>query len=400
MFKIGGATGLCVFGSLLALACSGVDAGSDGSSIEAAQAPSELVNAKGTKLKLVGKAKTLVASAKDVGLQGSDTATATPSNDENQLAEDLRGLTLSDGYEYREAAPSLALARKVIAARKLANTGSVGNLGSQPADDSAGEREGRAVFGADGRVYKSNNTSFPYRTFTFSEVGCTGTIIGPGTMVTAAHCVYDTVSNAWLQVWDPTFPNGSGGVGANRWPRWAPGVDGRDATGAPYGWQQCYDVTIPGAYVSETSQTSANARLYDYAVLDFTTRCGVRPGDSTGWMGTWIYSEASIESLTVNIYGYPSTAAGASRYHGSVPNKFGEIWGMSGSVYIDSPTTKLKTTIDTSGGQSGASYWVNDTDWRVIGIHHGAEGTYNSARRFDADVFNFFDANSPYPQQL
>ncbi|HKY35406.1 MAG TPA: trypsin-like serine protease [Polyangiaceae bacterium] len=337
----------------------------------------------------------LIADPDPVGAEATE--------DLAQLADDLRGVTLRDGYEYREAEPLLALASKILADRQSAAFGSGSSRGEATEDDD--EREGRAVFGGDGRAYKSNNTSFPYRTFTWSEAQCSGTMIGPGTMVTAAHCVYDTVTDAWLAVWDPTIWNPATGTwGVNRWPRWAPGVDARDATAAPYGWQQCYTPTIPTAYVNENSKTSSTALLNDYAVFDFTTHCGVRPGDATGWMGTWIYSEASIESLGTRTYGYPQFAQGVFRYSGSVPNFFAEIWGMSagaGTTFIDSPTTKLKTTLDTSGGQSGSSYWVLDGDYRVIGIHMGQDTTtYNSGRRFDATVYNFWDFYSPYPQQM
>lgn len=355
----------------------------------------EIKSANGEQLILVGEAKSVVVkSARELKLNADEPPGELTSN-EDQLAEELRAVVLSDGYEYR-GGPARELARKVLADRSKA--GGLGSASSE-AGSSESDREGRVVFGSDGRTYQSSNTSFPYRTFVWSEVECTGTMIGPGTMVTAAHCVYDTVNDAWLKVWDPT----SGPSGADRYPRYSPGVDGRDATQAPYGWQQCYDVAIPGGYSSATSDTSSAAQLYDYAVLDFTTRCGVRPGDATGWMGTWLYSEASIESLTTYIYGYPQYALDVYRYTGSVPNHFAEIWGMSGAAgttYIDSPTTTLRTTIDTYGGQSGSAYWVNDTDRRVIGIHHGGNSSYNVARRFDADVYNFWDAYSPYPQQL
>jgi glutamyl endopeptidase len=358
----------------------------------------EVASATGARFRLVGAAPSTVS---DIARPepGPPSGTATSAEDPEQLAEALRGVMLRDGYEYREAQPPVELARKILAERRKGregaapNLGTGSNLGAASAGPDTPERDARDVFGSDNRVYKSNNTSFPYRTLVWSEKVCSGFMIGPGTMLSAAHCVYDTANNAWHKVVE--------GMGQPaRWPRYAPGVDGRDAVGAPYGWQQCYDVTIPTAYVNETSPSSATAYLYDFAVFDFTTRCGVRPGDATGWMGTWIYSEGSIEGFTTRLYGYPGTAVNGIRTHGSPPNFFGEIWGMSGSLYIDSPTTALKTnTIDSSVGQSGSPYWTYDSDYRAIGVHVAGGPSVNHGRRWDIDVYNFVDAYSPYPQQ-
>ncbi len=392
--------GWCGFvGAALLLTLAGCSAASTDPSDDdwagTSQPLSEIVGAKGVRLTLVGKAKwRAVKPGELANREGAVVeAAAEATTDVNQLADELRGVVLSGDYEYRQASADLELARRVIAARGTGQgTGSVSNQGSAP---DAAPKVGRSVIGSDGRSYVSNNTGFPWRTFVWSEAQCTGTMIGPGTMVTAAHCVYDTINNAWYKVFDTVS-------GVNRWPRYAPGVDGRDATPAPYGWQQCYDVAVPGGYANSTSETDATALLYDYAVLDFSTRCGRRPGDATGWMGTWFYTAAGIQGLRTYLYGYPSVALGVGRYTGDIPNHYAELWGMSGSAgttYIGIPSTELQTTIDSYAGESGAAYYVNDTDYRVIGIHHGGNSTINAGRFYDVDVFNFWDAHSPYPQQ-
>jgi glutamyl endopeptidase len=61
-----------------------------------------------------------------------------------------------------------------------------------------------SIIGADGRTRVNPTTAFPYRaiaylvvTFPHSSGSCTGWFIGPRTVITAGHCVYDTSLNEW-----------------------------------------------------------------------------------------------------------------------------------------------------------------------------------------------------------
>lgn len=314
-----------------------------------------------------------------------------------ELALVLRPLRFSAGWEYEGESPDLELAKKIMADRAAGAQMDVEGL---VVGDDTEEPKPRGINdGSDSRWYISNNTAASIRPVTFNETLCTGTMIGKGTLVTAAHCVYNTNNNSWIMVWDPTY----GGSGAWRWPRHASGVDGRDASPWPApGWQQCYDVTVPGGWVSESNQDNASAAEFDYAVVDFYSRCNEQPGLTTGYYGTSVASEGTIEGTTNYLFGYPSVALGVGRYSGSIPNLEAEIWGMSvssGVVYIDSPSYQLKyATLDTSSGQSGAGVrlYVGSSIY-LIGIHRGDAGSYNIGRRWDWTVRNFVDAYSDYP---
>lgn len=356
--------------------------------------PAEITDSRGQVLTLQGPAHYEIIEVDSIPevVQDEPNEPSLPLTRE-QLANDLRGVRLVDGYEYRVDEPDYEMADRILA-------GVQGQLDTRPSDgegmDELTSREPRGVNGSDNRVYKSNNLSFPYRPLVFSEVGCSGTMIGPHTMVTAAHCVYNTGTNSWLKVWDSVAHH-------ERWPRFATGVDGRDANPVPNGWRQCYDVTIPGGWVSQPSNGTAAAGQYDYAVVDFYSRCGARPGDQSGWLGTMVASEATIESEGHYLYGYPAYAHGVYRYTSSPPNMEAEIWGMSrspGQLYINSPSWQLKYSHDTSGGQSGMGTWYiqDGTGWVFLdGIHRGDAGAYNIGRRWDWTVRNFVEAYSPFP---
>ncbi|MCH9688424.1 MAG: trypsin-like peptidase domain-containing protein [Deltaproteobacteria bacterium] len=360
----------------------------------AAEPPAEITDSRGQVLKLQGPAQYEIIETDSIPTVVQEEATEpTRPLTREQLANDLRGVRLVDGHEYRVEQPDYAMADRILA-------GMQGRLDTLPSNaeaiDELTAQEPRGVNGSDNRIYKSNNFSYPYRPLVFSEVGCSGTMIGPHTMVTAAHCVYNTGNNSWLKVWDTA-------QGQERWPRFATGVDGRDANPVPNGWRQCYDVTVPGGWVSKSSNNLASASQYDYAVVDFYSRCGDRPGDQSGWLGTMVASEGTIESEGHYLYGYPQFTHGVLRYTSSPPNMEAEIWGMSrspGQLYINSPSWQLKYNHDTSGGQSGMGTWyVEDgTGWvRLDGIHRGDAGSYNIGRRWDWTVRNFVEAYSLFP---
>ena len=128
--------------------------------------------------------------------------------------------------------------------------------------ESIGQVARQIIGTTDSRSVRLNNTSFPWRTFVHSDAGCSGTLISPTTIVTAAHCVYNTVNNTWIK------------AGSN-WPKYGRGADAGDGTIYPYGRFTCYTVTVPGGWVDK------NDVKYDYAVLKLN--CSQ---SSSNWLGS------------------------------------------------------------------------------------------------------------------
>jgi len=116
--------------------------------------------------------------------------------------------------------PDYETADRILA--DLAAGGSPDTVGDEP-------REEKNCCGIDGRSQLRTNTTYPQSATGFTEVGCSGTLISPSTLVTAAHCVYNHANDTWLKV--ASEPSWSGST--TRFPRWVFSMDGVDADAAP-----------------------------------------------------------------------------------------------------------------------------------------------------------------------
>jgi V8-like Glu-specific endopeptidase len=118
-----------------------------------------------------------------------------------------------------------------------------------------------------------------FRTSTGGNATCSASVIGPNLIVTAAHCLYNTVTNRWNSnfVFVPADRNGA----------------------APYGTFPFSNGRVPTAWAT----ASGTVRRYDVALLTLRTNSAGRSVSYyTGWLGT-IWDASSIQHL--HAVGYP-----------------------------------------------------------------------------------------------
>lgn len=343
-----------------------------------------------------------------------------PSTTPEVLAAQMRGHTIANGVSYIELEPNVELARELLA-----------NPNFKAGTQQRAPREERGVIGSDTRTHSTPNNTYPNTTIGFIETGCSGTKIGARTIYTAAHCIYETTSaNAWY------CQNGSTAQSCANWPRWRFGVeDGGGFTN----WTAngCHWQTIPNAFVSLTDPNTGSEETWwdfarwDYAVVDLR-QCVT---GNTGWLGTWIPGDATLTDNTFFLRGYPGRATCPSGSVGTVgsPAPGGGVTGSDcpgtgnwpGSTWrYNSDTSKpfsgaeiwtssdtnvnpgsqqaagsISTTIDVTQGNSGSGlyYLFAAGDRRVVGVASSSGSAANRFNRFTSEVYNFFVANSDYP---
>ena len=213
------------------------------------------------------------------------------------------------------------------------------------------------TIGQDVRQRKYPNASgYPERAIgqiTFTQGGssgfiCTGWLISPNTVATAAHCLH-----------------GGPGKQASSNVRFFPA---RDGGSNPYGGCTARAAAVPASWVTQGRQED------DFGA--FKLNCNV--GSVTGWFG--FMNLGSINGLNIAITGYP----------GDKPS--GTAWSGSGLV-VSSTAGKVRYLIDTAGGMSGSPVFQPDrvgsicTGPCALGIHaYGTQNGTNSGTRINSTV--------------
>jgi glutamyl endopeptidase len=215
------------------------------------------------------------------------------------------------------------------------------------------------VHGPDERVEITNTAAYPWRVHASlvitardnsSWIG-TGWFIGPHTLITAGHCV---------------FIKNSGVPGRDGWVKSIDVMPGRRGTVLPFGSVRS------ASFRSVVGWTQSGDEHYDYGAIIIPTELG----DTVGWFGYGVYSDAELRAATLNLSGYPGDKPPGTQWYDS-----------HGVAAVDS--RKVFYTIDTVGGQSGSAVY------RIIGgkrfgvaIHAYGGATTNSGTRISTPVYN------------
>lgn len=286
---------------------------------------------------------TVKASVSKPPAEGTNPKTSKPKNDGS---ESVQGFKLIASTE--------ATLAEVYTAPDTSELHDIGEASFGPPPPQA-----ETVHGPDNRVRITNTSVYPWRVHASLLITAkdgsrwigTGWFIGPHTLMTAGHVVY--IKN-------------SGVPGRDGWVRTVEVMPGRNGSSLPYGTVRSSNLR------SVTGWTNSGDQNFDYGAIIIPTNLG----NTTGWFGFGVYTDADLRASVGNISGYP----------GDKPS--GEQW--YDARRIDSVNTrKVFYDIDTAGGQSGsAAYRIIGGGRFGVAIHAYGGATTNSGTRIVRPVFD------------
>lgn len=294
--------------------------------------------------------------SEEAKVQGDDGHEPISSGPQKQTDDELD--ELSDG-EAGEAGPASATG-EAPAAETYVESSAAEDLfeveGFDPEGTEFADEQFERIHGRDDRVRVYGTRAFPWRTICKLEItaangrrfGCTGSMIGPRTVLTNGHCV---------------FLHDNGG-----WARSIRVIPGKNGSSEPFG------SATSSHFHSVRGWTRNRSSNYDYGVIILPSN--KKLGNSTGWMGLARLSFFSLLGLRINSSGYP----------GDKP--YGTQWWNANNI-LAVTARRIYYRIDTYFGQSGSPDWRYKNGKRhIVAVHNTGGSVMNGGVRLSKPVFN------------
>lgn len=204
-----------------------------------------------------------------------------------------------------------------------------------------------SVIGEDTRRVVPDTTGFPERAIVEilfdsgfgAQSLCTGTMVSPDTVLTAAHCIHS-------------------GTVAGRAHKDFRVIPGRNLGASPFGECRARRAFVLSGWTEALD--SLDARYYDLGALKLD--CNV--GERTGWLGVRLLDPSEVGSETI-VHGYAGDKAPPGRQWVSADN-LRILWDLKGFYQND-----------TYGGTSGSPVYLSSDRRTIVGVHtnglHGEE---------------------------